>query len=581
MAVLMPSPVFRWFVPAQNGTGLVPAAGYKAKFYDVGTTTEKTIYMDSQGTPYPSPANEAELNSEGYAVIFLGTGGYKLVVTDPDDAEVATIEPLFGAGSFSTGFVDTVIASDTSGLKDADTTANHFVWCAGYWEIGDGGHGFFWNETSSTPDDTGYVIASDFDATKRWFRVPDEDGAVRAASFGYVGTRAEESSDQLLAAAAYCNNNNKTLRIGAGDDATIDTGFSEMSLYAPEFIFEAGSMFTGGGTTTTVNLYGKVSGTAEQHFTNIAIVLSVDQECKNPEWFGAHVDAVNNQPAFTAWLACGALAFTLPAGAWNVANTGSFAYPSVPLNLMGTITGTTGTTIPTGVYYPDNSRFHLHQIEFPNGATITEWDEGSGIEIVGSTDVTGSIQATVDISAAADVSAGADVTAGSTGPGVLLARGGTSSQFFPASGQWGTNVGSESTSGTAETDLFSVPLAAGVMTTAGDRLYVLAAGVYTGGLADKVVRIKIGPTTLAVFTVDVTAASWRIELNVFFYTGSITVYEWVGNGTTLSAHDTFGGCQVTPSIDFTIPNIIQVTGEAPAGGITNYVLSTAFYPAPS
>src|SRR3989304_7652316 len=139
---LMPSPVLRWFVAAQAGTsgGLVPAAGYKAKFFDSGTFVAATIYTDAALTVPYSPANQATLDSEGKALIYLANNkAYRLQITTPADVQVWLQDNIIGQGA-----VGLTNAANFDGLKTVDTTLNQLCYIPGYYAAGDGGQGMFY-----------------------------------------------------------------------------------------------------------------------------------------------------------------------------------------------------------------------------------------------------------------------------------------------------------------------------------------------------------------------------------------------------------------------------------------------------
>jgi hypothetical protein len=603
MPVLLPSPVFRWFVPAQNGTGLVPAAGYKAKFYEAGTTTPKAIY-DVDGTVYPSPSNTATLNSEGYAGIKLGTGNYKLVVTTSADAPVYTQDNIGGDNTFGTGFVATVMESeDSEGLAAANTSANQFVWCAGYWQIGDGGHGFFWNETSIAPDDGGYVIASTYDSNKRWYRVPDEDDAVRAASFGYIGTIEENFADELLAAASYCSSFNKTLRIGPGDAATISDGGSEIHIYAPQIILEPGSMLTVEAPTTGIMLHGIVTGTPEQHFTATTAKLANTQISNMPEWWGASVGS-DNTAAFAKWFAAldsGQGAFILPPGVWPYADTTSFPYPTLPFIRYGTIDATTGSDIPPGEYWPAASQIRVNQLLLAGGATLTS--SGANAALVGNLDITGTASATGAItsttggisSQTASVSAATDVAAGTgAAEGYLTGKAGLSPVRFRAPGTtYAYNGSAATTSGTSETDLLSHTIEADTLVSGGDRLTIIAGGTMVTAASgiNRRIRIALGAQIVFDATIEnngggtTTLTVWNLRLDLW-YGASTTVRAYgtlntnfkntsSGTGQSCVASGVFG------SADWESDALLKFMGTAStSGSISQDAFSIEYWPAP-
>jgi hypothetical protein len=571
MPVLMPSPVFRWFVPAQNGTGLVPAAGYKAKFYSAGTTDAKAIY-DVDDTLYSSPSNIATLNSEGYAGIKLGNGSYKLVVTTAADVEVYTQDNISGGGTFGSGFVPTVIATDgppTNGLAQHDT-AEQFTWCAGYWEIGDGGHGFFWNETSTDPDDGGYTIASTFDPTKVWRRVQDEDGAVRAASFGYIGTRAGNLTDELLAACAFCTTNNKTLRIGPGDVAIIGQGLAETHLYAPEFYLEPGSMLTGDGTSeATIVFHGFVDGSAEQHFTDVGYLLDTIQINNHPEWSGGSYGSLDNTDAFVHWFASGSGAYILPPGVWKYSNTTAFPYPTVPFLMYGSIDATTGSDIPSGYYGTDTSRFRLNQILLTGGATIT----GAGGNLTISGDISGdSISSSGNVSAIGSVSALGSVISGTD----LIAAANTSSVTFKAGGQYQHIEDNATTSGTGATNLLSTVIAEGTFAANGDHLRICLSGISSGAsVQEKVITVTVGGVTICSLNIAFQNASWQVEIDA-----------WYSSSSLFCANKMFAGQSVVSNVIKSTPiswvpdRTLQCIGTAAVtGDITQQMLSIQYFPA--
>jgi hypothetical protein len=582
-----------------DGSGLIPAEGFKAKFYAAGTANPKTIY-DGDGNAYPSPSNEATLNAEGYAVIQLGDGGYKLIVTDADGAEVFTLDNIQGAGSFSTGFVETVQPTEVApalgpnGLAAMDPSLSKFAWCGGYWEIGDGGHGFFWNADSSEPDDGGYVIASTKDADKRWFRIPDEDDAVRAASFGYVGTKAAELGNELLAAAAYASGHNKRLRIGPGSDATIGYGFSEMPLYAlGGVVFEPGSMLTGDGSFDTLVVTGPVSGSPEQHFTAMDVEFRTPQLLQNPEWFGASTGALDNTAAFGKWLA--ALpeggAFLLPPGVWLYADTSSFPYPTVPLLLYGSIDATTGNDIPTGMYFPGDSRFRMYQILFPSGGNITDGG-GGGVAVVGNTSITGALSASGNISSNAYALVKNDITAG-VGNTVGKLFGKAASFRFATGGQLAHFFGNVSTSGTTETNLHFYAMPGDTLIDEGDSLVVEGAGtcISDASSGDRTLRVLIGGVEIfsgffgpaGSWTGANATVYWNIRLRIWV-TGvdsiAVAANMW-NNWYNVSGQGSFPAWSVYTESTPTLSAVqtIQFKGTAlVSGSITQSLLSVDFYP---
>lgn len=84
-AILLPSGRLRYHAYIDGAYG--PAVGYKLWTYEAGTTTPKATYDDSDGaTPL---ANPIVLDANGECAPY-GTGAYKLVLTDPDDAVVWT-----------------------------------------------------------------------------------------------------------------------------------------------------------------------------------------------------------------------------------------------------------------------------------------------------------------------------------------------------------------------------------------------------------------------------------------------------------------------------------------------------------
>lgn len=601
MPIISPSPVFRWFVPAQSGSGLVPAAGYKAKWYSAGTTNAKAIY-DASGVVYPSPSNTAVLNSEGYAPIRLGDGMYKLVVTDSLDNPVYTQDNIQGGGSFSTGIVATV-ANDLPGV---DTGTYPFVYCMGYYAIGDGGHGFFYNATSGTAPDGGYVVASTFDGTKRWFRLQDESGDVRAASFGYIGTKSGNLSTQLTNACAYAFSNSKRLLIGPGNVAKVGTSGLPFQLYTWDIHFEPGSMLTADTGVTTLNIpvAYRITGSSETHFTGFTSFSFASDllEMPDPTFWGATTSA-DNTTAFARWIAAGTgnCSFVLPPGNWPYANPLTFPYPTKPLLLWGTI-GSGGNAIPPGVYFPDGSRFRFGTWKLKDGQTITS-SSGSYVEV------------SSGLRAAADLIAGTSVNAGtSVGAATFIAAGttsyagqyfffnaGTSSRTAKVGGRYGTLLSQtgSSTSTTAKTTLMSLPIDANTMTASGDRMVLKAAGILSSAAhVDFLFEVDLGsgfgikiadlPLYLSQASGTFYATFWSLEAEVFYMDATHSMIKAsvqanhanaAGSGAFIS--NTYYQYLAHTSYPWTSAQYIAVAATAPTSGtVTQNLLTLDFYPAP-
>ena len=361
------TPVFQWFVPAYSG-GMVPAAGYKAKFYDVGTDTPKTVYTNSDlSTPYPSPSNEVTLNDEGEAVIYLGAGGYKLVITEPNDTPINTFDDLFSTGAS----IGVSTADSFDALKVVSTSMNSFCFIGGYYAKGDGGHGMFYNAVSGTSADGGYIQDSTFAPAKKWFRISDEDGDVRAASFGYIPTRAslpdpDTHNTRLQAADSYCKTNNKRLVIDAGSSSSLES----ITLQAPFVRLNPGWQISGTGSEPQLTFEGIAEGLSGGIFNGIKVTFSDYQVNDSPQSFGASPTALPaiNDAAFQDWINAGGGMFTLPVGIWPVTDANAFPFIAKLFNLLGVLSG--AGTVGPGIRNPDGAFIRVHGVLFDNGTSI-------------------------------------------------------------------------------------------------------------------------------------------------------------------------------------------------------------------
>lgn len=526
----MPQTPFQWFVPATTGTGLVPAAGYFAKLYSAGTTTPKAIYTDPDlDVAYPSPSNTAVLDAEGRALIYLGAGGYKLVICKPDDTPVYTQDNIAGENSFGTGFVDSF--ADLAGVN---TTLNKYTYIGGYYTPGDGGEGMFYNETSATAGDGGYVQDSTFDVTKKWFRIPDENGKVRSASFGAIGLSVNRTSS-MLAANTYAASINASLLINTV--VRVDT----MTFTAPSVEFVEGASVRG-WTAATVTFNGIVSGPLSSIFVHsvgggLDVVLANVSQESNPYWFEGSPtqSAGNNVTSFAKWKAAGAGLFILPPGSWP--HTGSFTphasritifFGSVTGNLPGTfygpasilkgslsldITGNygfTGDTVFTG------QLTLIGALNQTGNATITGAITVSGVAQVGSLVSDDTIAATTEITAGSTITAGNAVIAGNNPslPGYVQARAGTSGRAYKAGGSGNIVIGTG-----------DATLEEGALVLGGDYIKIICAGTTTSDTPTITVTVQ-GVTVFSFTLGSGTSANpydYRAEVLVF-RTGAATAY---------------------------------------------------------
>lgn len=74
-----------------------PLAGGKLYTYEAGTTTPKDTFTTQDESV--ANANPVILDANGYADVWLGTGFYKLVLTDSSDVTLWTIDDVVGASS--------------------------------------------------------------------------------------------------------------------------------------------------------------------------------------------------------------------------------------------------------------------------------------------------------------------------------------------------------------------------------------------------------------------------------------------------------------------------------------------------
>lgn len=110
MASLMPMPRQAFFFVDPSGR-LQPLVGGKLYTYEAGTSTPKATYTTQAGD-VPN-ANPVILDARGEAGVWLGTGAYKIVLTDENDVTIYTEDAV------STGVTEADLADTTDTTKGA------------------------------------------------------------------------------------------------------------------------------------------------------------------------------------------------------------------------------------------------------------------------------------------------------------------------------------------------------------------------------------------------------------------------------------------------------------------------------
>lgn len=583
------SPNFQPMIPAQTGVGLVPAALYKAKFYEAGTDIPKTIYTDSSITvPYANPSSIAFLDDDGKALIYLGVGGYKLVLTDPNDNPVPgwTIDNLIGGGgvAFATGFVNSF-----ADLADVNTTIFPYTYIGGYYAPGDGGEGMFYNAVSGDSPDGGYIQSSTFDPTKRWFRIPDENGDVRAASFGYIPANSGDQSSEFAAAENYASTVGANLLVQSGSTATIDSKlFSCVSV-----TFAAGAGLK--GTTGTESfIFGSTIVIAPDQtiFTNYGSVSLSSAQVSSPYWFGGN-PSIDNTGTFASWFAAGSGTFILPPGVWihdlgtynppagaNILYQGTidlggsdYILPGANYGELSKITGTldldlTGNIDTTGAIsvgaqvYSAGGFYTDGYVRAVSNIFNTTGDIHSANDVTAVNAVT----AGAYISCGLAIDAGAHVTAGT----YVQAKAGTSTRNFKAAGACDVVIG-----------VGDAGLMAGELSKDNDYIHIICAGASTSTTPTATVTVG-GQVVFSCATIKATSAPSNYVIDVRVFRTSATTSFSIGtvtfNPTSVTAADLVipsGSDTRTAAITWSNSNVISHSFTGATKALTMY----EFYPA--
>lgn len=541
-----------------NGSqvGVVPNVGGSVTFYAAGTTNPQTVYTDPGLTvPFPSPGNVVNLNSSGFAVIYLANLAYKYVESDSSNNPIFT-QDNYPGGNSGSGFGG-IFVDNIASLKLLNTNTYSYAYIAGYYTNGDGGSGLFYNATSSDPDDGGYTIKSTFDATKDWFRIPDENGEVRAASFGYIPQNIGDQTVQLQAADVYANSIGATLSVQSGitNPVTVST-----ASFSSNFRLEEGAEFKG-DSAATLTFAGVISAPTTTIFgTNITAVLSAKQ-IAIPEWFGANTSLPDNMAAFTALFASGAGGFKINPGTWVCS---ALTPPTTPRILsFGLVWDGTNTFIPIGEYNL-NVGFALtvtgpiESLGGTGGVTTSGQFYGASLQLTGNAQVAGTIVSGSTITSENNIiaisnifgngvtsgvaiSAATTITAGTGGVvGYVSALAGSGTGRFRASGRLGYVV---ATSG-------NVTIPANTLLNNGDALRI----VVSATTAITEIQLKYGST--AISAISLTAATPFIMTVDMIRTGTSTAFCY---GAAAGSTGASASLNAIAGLDFTASHDISAT----------------------
>ena len=250
LAMLLPSVFPKWFTPAGDAV----LSGGSLEFYEVGTTTPKSVYADYQRAA--AIGSIVVLDGAGDATIFLGDGGYKVILKDALGAQLDLVDGVFGSGNvFSVDSTASFAFLKTYDEVRALTKTADVIYVCGRETEADGGEGLFQLRPGVTAhDDDGIFLSSVggsveyrrvFDAAidPRWYGVKygvsDDQKARLEACF----PGSAETGMPILVAKQITVTQNVTVPIAAVIECLHDGFFYAAN--SVSMVFEAGSRFSG------------------------------------------------------------------------------------------------------------------------------------------------------------------------------------------------------------------------------------------------------------------------------------------------------------------------------------------------
>lgn len=249
---ILPSVFPKWFTPAGDAV----LSGGSLEFYDVGTTTPKSVYADYQRSVAIGAV--VTLDSAGDATIFLGDGGYKVILKDESGAQLDLVDGIFTGGGYG------ILGSNASigffklyeDLR-AVTVGPDVAYVCGRTAEGDGGQGLFQLiPGSSTPDDDGvhlvaaggaYVYKRIFDESinPEWYGVKYNIASDQSSRFNAAVAASVYLNFPVLVTAQVYLGANTTIPSNASLRNTEDGYFNSPS--SVTMTFSSGSRFSGNG----------------------------------------------------------------------------------------------------------------------------------------------------------------------------------------------------------------------------------------------------------------------------------------------------------------------------------------------
>lgn len=278
----------------------VPYAGGKLYTFEAGSSSFKASYTDYDSEI--EAANPIILDSGGKTEVWLGSGLYKMVLTDSDDNLVWTIDNVgTGSGGATAAYVVQTVIGSSNALKALAAGIAGEVICLGYRTVGDEGGGLYYWSSTATGGDDGITVNGNtaYGATGRWVR--HYTGDVNPRWYGAYGTGTDNDTSYFAAALTYCAANSKALHLTNGT-------------------------YLLSSTITPGSVVFKFDANAKLSFSSFAPDMAVEITDRNQHFINADADYVPHFPAGTEsrpeWFG------------WAQSNTDNYLYVNEAINSL-------------------------------------------------------------------------------------------------------------------------------------------------------------------------------------------------------------------------------------------------------